>query len=74
MLIDRDSDYRVVLVALRIYKTGEDLGCRNHILILDVFVIKKKWKNAMDTKRKKSPSKTEMKKMPFSYSGKKPPS
>ena len=41
MLIDRDSDYRVVLVVLRIYKTGEDLGCRNHILILDVFVIKK---------------------------------
>ena len=24
-------------MALHIYKTGEDLGCRNHILILDVF-------------------------------------
>ena len=28
-------------MALRFYKTDEDLGCRNHILILDVFVVKK---------------------------------
>ena len=28
-------------MALRICKTGENLGCRNHILVLDVFVLKK---------------------------------
>ena len=52
-------------MALRIYKTGEDLGCRNHILILDVFVFKKNEKMPL-TRRKKNPSKTKMKKIPFS--------
>ena len=47
-------------MALRIYKTGEDLGCRNRILILDVFVLKKNEK--MPLSREKNPSKTEMKK------------